>query len=279
MSPASGDAVQPVRTLAATPVPIIQGITKVGETIGIDLGAWDDGVEFAFQWYIDNDAVEGATENTFEVPPAAVDLDVFVEVTGTKTGYNPSLQTSDPVTIEPGTLVNTPVPTITGTLKTGQKLTANEKIWDDGVTFEYQWFASGKAIGGATNKTFTLTAAQLAKTISVKVTGSLEGYVSVTKASASSAKVAAGAITIAPVPEIVGIAKAGKAVSVKTGVWVSGAKLKIVWLLDGKAIKGATGTKLTLAKTAKGHKLSVSVTGTATGYLATTKVSKVVKVG
>jgi hypothetical protein len=66
---------------------------------------------------------------------------------------------------------------------------------------------------------------------------------------------------------------------VKTGVWVSGAKLKIVWLLDGKAIKGATGTKLTLAKTAKGHKLSVSVTGSATGYLSTTKVSKVVKVG
>jgi hypothetical protein len=265
--------------LQSTPVPILQGTFKVGKTIGIDLGAWDDGVEFAFQWYIDNDAVDGATENTFDVPPAAVDLEVYVEVTGSKVGYNPSLQTSDPVTIEPGTLVKTPVPAIAGTAKVGQKLTANEKTWDDGVTFEYQWFAAGKAINGATDKTFALTAAQLGKAITVKVTGSLEGYVSVTKTSAATAKVAVGVMNIASVPLIVGTPKAGKAVTVNTGAWVPGAKLTIVWLLDGKAIKGAKGTSVTLAKTAKGHKLSVSVTGAAAGYISTTKVSKVVKVG
>ena len=265
--------------LLSTPVPILQGTFKVGKTIGIDLGAWDDGVEFAFQWYIDNDAVDGATENTFDVPPAAVDLEVYVEVTGSKVGYNPSVQTSDPVTIEPGTLVKTPVPVIAGTAKVGQTLTANEKTWDDGVTFEYQWFAAGKAINGATEKTFALTAAQLGKAITVKVTGSLEGYVSVTKTSAATAKVAVGVMNIAAVPLIVGTPKAGKAVTVNTGAWVPGAKLTIVWLLDGKAIKGAKGTTVTLAKTAKGHKLSVSVTGAAAGYISTTKVSKVVKVG
>jgi len=60
---------------------------------------------------------------------------------------------------------------------------------------------------------------------------------------------------------------------------VAGAKFTYVWLLDGKAIKGAKAAKLTIAKTAKGHKLSVSVTATAPGFLPLTKVSKVVKVG
>jgi hypothetical protein len=265
--------------MTSTPPPVMTGVLKVGRTLSVTVGDWDESVEFTYQWYIDNDAVEGATDSTFVLPAAAVDLDVFVEVTGSKVGYNPSLQTSEAGTVALGTLTKTPVPTITGTLKVGQKLTAAEKTWNNDVTFEYQWFATGKAINGATKKTFTLTGAQLGKTITVKVTGSLEGYTSVTKSSVATKKIAVGVMTIAAVPKIVGSVKAGKAVTVDTGVWVAGAKLAIVWLLDGKAIKGATGKKLTLSKKAKGKKLSVSVTGTATGYTALKKVSKVVKVG
>jgi hypothetical protein len=265
--------------LTLTPTPEMTGTLKVGKTLTANTGTWDDGVEFSYQWYIDNDAVDGATEETFVLPAAAVDLLVFVEVTGSKLGYNPSVQASEAGTVALGTLVKTPVPTLSGTFKVGQRLTANEKTWDDDVTFEYQWLASGKVIADATEKTFTLTAAQLGKTITVKVTGSLEGYVSVTKASVASAKVAVGAMTVFATPTIVGAVKAGKAVTAAPGVWVAGAKFTYVWLLDGKAIKGAKAAKLTIAKTAKGHKLSVSVTATATGYLPLTKVSKVVKVG
>jgi hypothetical protein len=177
------------------------------------------------------------------------------------------------------TLTTTPVPTISGTVKVGQTLTAVEKNWDAGVAFAYQWYASGAAIAGATGKTFTLAPGQLGKAITVKVTGSREGYTSVSKTSVASAKVAAGTITMFATPTIVGTVAAGKAVTAAPGTWMAGAKFAYVWLLDGKAIAGAKSAKLTIAKTAKGHKLSVSVTATATGYLPLTKVSKVVKVG
>ena len=176
-------------------------------------------------------------------------------------------------------LATTPVPTIGGSVKVGQTLTANTGTWDANVAFAYQWFASGNAIAGATEKTFALTAAELAKTITVRVTGSLDGFESAAKTSAATAKVAAGTITVFATPKIVGTVSGGKTVSVVPGTWAAGAKLAYVWLLDGKAIKNAKAAKLAIAKTAKGHKLSVSVTATLTGFTALTKVSKVVKVG
>ena len=262
-----------------TPTPVITGTFKVGKTLSVTTGKWAAGVEFAYQWYIDNDAVFGATDSTFELPAAAADLNVYVEVTGSLLGYNTSVQASDSDTVQPGTLKATAAPTITGTAKVGQRLTAVEHTWDSGVSFEYQWFAAAKAISGATSKTFKLTGAEFGKAITVKVTGSLLGYTSVTKASTATAKVALGDLSVAAVPQIVGSVKVGKSVSVNCGVWGEGAKFKIVWLLDGKPIKNATATKLKIDKKAKGHKLAVSVTGTAAGYSPLTKKSKAVKVG
>jgi hypothetical protein len=261
-----------------TPVPVMKGTFKVGKTLTVTTGLWMPGVQLSYQWFIDNDAVFGATNATFELPGAAVDLDVYVEVTGTLDGYNPSVQQSEAATVSAGALKKTATPTITGTAKVGQKLTAVEHVWDQGVTFEYQWLASGKPIVGATDKTFVLTGAQLAKNISVKITGSLLGYISVAKTSVGTAKVALGEMKLSPVPLIVGKATAGKSVSVNCGAWVLGTTFKIVWLLDGKPIKKATGLSLKLDKKAKGHKLSVSVTGSAVGYKPVTRASKVVKV-
>ena len=73
-------------------------------------------------------------------------------------------------------LTATPKPTITGSTVVGKKLTAKPGTWKpSSVTLTYQWLRNGKAIKGATKKTYTLTKADGGKKVSVKVTGKKKG--------------------------------------------------------------------------------------------------------
>lgn len=107
----------------------------------------------------------------------------------------------DPLHVAPETVVirdfsyaplatlTAPTPTISGTLRTGNTLTANPGTWTTGTTLKYQWYRSGAAISGATAKTYTLAAIDAADTIKVRVTGSKTGYTTVSKYSAATAPV------------------------------------------------------------------------------------------
>lgn len=80
------------------------------------------------------------------------------------------------VVVNPTVAGNPPVltvaPAITGTAEVSETLTTDNGTFtgDATITYAYQWFAGGVAIAGATASTFDLTAAQLGKVITVRVT-------------------------------------------------------------------------------------------------------------
>jgi len=85
---------------------------------------------------------------------------------------------------------STPTPTISGTAKVGRTLTAKPGTWKpSGVKLSYQWYRSGSKISGATKSSYKLTSKDKSKKITVKVTGTKSGYLSVTKTSKSTAAV------------------------------------------------------------------------------------------
>ncbi len=80
-----------------------------------------------------------------------------------------------------------PTPTITGLaghLKAGQRLTASPGTWTAGTALSYQWYRSGSAIPGAAARTYTVSKADRQSTLTVRVTGTLPGYETVSKSSA-----------------------------------------------------------------------------------------------
>ena len=91
--------------------------------------------------------------------------------------------------------------------------------------------------------------------------------------------VAPGAFTAAPVPTVSGTATVGSKLTAAPGTWLpSGVKLSYQWLRDGVAISGATGSSYTLVAADAGASITVSVTGSLSGYVSTSKTSKAVSV-
>ena len=77
------------------------------------------------------------------------------------------------------------------------------------MALSYQWYRAGAKIAKATKPVYTLKAADKGKKITVKVTGRKSGYITVSKTSVATGKVAAGTLTSVK-PKITGTVKMGK---------------------------------------------------------------------
>ncbi|MFT4220932.1 MAG: hypothetical protein QM611_10485 [Microbacterium sp.] len=86
------------------------------------------------------------------------------------------------VSLAPHTLTAA-TPRVSGKPRVGSKLTALRGHWTAGTTISYRWFVGGKAVSGATKKTFTPRAAHKGKKVKVRVTGKKPGYTTVVKTS------------------------------------------------------------------------------------------------
>ncbi|WP_435747000.1 sunset domain-containing protein [Microbacterium sp. PMB16] len=173
-----------LRPLAA-PVPVIIGVTTVGQTLKVKTGTWTAGTRLSYQWYIDGVAVAKATGAAYKIPASATRKTITVVVKGTKTGYASASKRSKATAAVKG-ILSAPVPTIAGSTVVGSRLTARPGTWTAGTTLRYQWYANGKAIKGATASSLVLAAGVVKARITVKVTGSKSGYITAARTSAKS---------------------------------------------------------------------------------------------
>ncbi|MFC0422129.1 hypothetical protein ACFFHP_16515, partial [Glutamicibacter ardleyensis] len=265
----------PLMSLTETPVPQISGTAKVGSTLNANTGTWaPSGAAFKYQWERNGVSIEGATKPTYTLAITDAGQKITVTVTGSKSGYKSVSKTSAATAIPLMSLTGTPVPKVSGTAKVGSTLKANAGTWKPAtVTLKYQWKRDGKTITGATKTSYKLVAADAGKKITVTITGSKSGYKSVSKTSAATA-IPLMSLTGTPVPKVSGTAKVGSTLKANAGTWKPATvTLKYQWKRDGKTITGATKTSYKLAKSDKGRKVTVTTTGSKSGYKSVSKTS------
>lgn len=157
----------------------ITGTGKVGTDLSVEPVNWDlSGVTTTYQWFVGTTKVSGATSELYRVQAKDLGKDIYVQVTGTKPGYNAGTAKSNVIRAITGdAVVVISNPTITGTRSVGYTLTASPGTWatDTTPTYSYQWLRGGSAISGATRSTYTLVTADAAKQISVRVTARVTG--------------------------------------------------------------------------------------------------------
>ena len=172
-------------------------------------------------------------------------------------------------------------PVVSGTPQQGDMLSTTNGTWTNGPTqFSYQWedctsaaASSCTNISGATGSTYTLTATDVGKFVTVVVTASNASESS----GAATGAPAIGPVTVPPppaptnttAPTITGTPDVGDTVSCNPGTWTGSPTFSYTWELDGTVIPGATTSTYTIPTTAAGGKLTCVVSATNTGGSAT----------
>jgi len=250
-------------------VPTITGATKVGSTLTATRGAWTPGATFAYAWLRNGKPISGATGASYVLTATDLATQIQVKVTGSKTGFAKLAKTSvKTAKVAAGTLSVDDV-WITGDLTVGETLTANVEDWAP-VTpkVSYQWYANSKAIAKATKSTYVIPGTLADKAISVRVTGTLKGYTTV---SASD-----GGITFVERAQlqlddyyVAGIPAVGKTLTIARSnetTQTPSVTFEYQWMRNNEPIAGATKSTYKATKGDVGSYVYARIYASRTGY-------------
>ena len=262
----------------ATGAPTITGTAQVGETLTANTTdiADSDGLTsatFAYQWLADDADIADATGSIYTLVAADAGKAIKVQVSFTDDAGNAeTLNSGATAAVIAANTTATGAPTITGTARVGETLTANTTdIADsDGLTsatFAYQWLADDTDISGATTSSYTLVAADAGKAIRVQVSFTDDAGNAETLTSAATAAVIAANTTATGVPTITGTARVGETLTANTtdiadSDGLTSATFAYQWLADDTDISGATTSSYTLVATNAGKAIKVQVSFT-----------------
>jgi hypothetical protein len=179
--------------------PTISGTAKVGATLTAvaHFTPAADSSSLTYAW-TDGGTIVGHN-STYVVQADDLGFPLKVTVTGSKAGYvgaddeTATLTSTSSATkkVVKGTITTHAV-IVTGDRNVNATLNADASGWaPEGVELTYKWLRDGKAITGATSSVYQQQAADKGHKIDVKVTGTLEGYTTATKTTATKTKTAA----------------------------------------------------------------------------------------
>jgi len=279
--------------------PSLSGVPDVHQVLTANPGAWaGTNIEIRYQWEScdptggECTGIEGATGPEYDLAESdlATTLRVRIGVHGAAGSITDVSPTTPPVGAA-GALASSSPPTITGTLRSGQTLSASPGDWSENkgaVSYAYQWQTCDLVgqhcadIEGATSATYTPTAGNAGATLRVLVSASDERG-SLSRPSPATQPVAAsGAPTISAPPVISGTALEGQTLTATTGSWTGEGPIAYAYQWERcaasgqcTAIAGATASSYALAAgdVESTLRVLVSATGpsaTSTGVSAAT---------
>ncbi|MEA2133751.1 MAG: large repetitive protein [Solirubrobacteraceae bacterium] len=282
----------PSALVAAAPpaisiAPAVLGTAVDGQTVTADPGIWSGTppVGYEYQWLrCDLDGtncsdIPGAVAQDYLLTGADTGHGIRVEVTATNAAGTATA--SSPVaSVDAAAPQSTTAPSVSGTLRDGQTVTADPGVWSGTgpITYEYQWLhcdATGQTcalIGGATEQTYTLGGSDVGGQVRVSVVATNAGGT----AQASSPAGPAAAIVAADPPQstsdpvVTGTATDGATLTAGNGGWTGTGPLVYTYQWqhcadDGTAcadIAGATAATYTLASADVAGSVRVEVTAT-----------------
>ena len=225
--------------------PPITGDPRLGGTLTCGPGTWDQPATFTTQWVRDNQDLTGETATTHTVTAADVGRNLRCDVRATNAD-GASTRASSITYVPPAPSALTP-PRITGDLRLGRTLSCSRGTWnDDGVpTYPTttQWLRSNDPIAGQTGDTYTITPADMGRTIGCRV--SVLGL-----ASSNATALSPTAPAIRSLPAVTGDPRLGGTLTCSRGVWddegITPYPVTKQWLRGSAEILGATGDEYTV---------------------------------
>ena len=251
------------------PVPTVAGTPTVGSTLSAKAGTWSPSdVALKYQWLRDGFIIAGATRSSYTLTTDDVGHAMTISITGSKSGFASRTASSEPTAKVTGVVqpkeITPGTPTIRDVeqMMVGDWLTADPGVWGpDGVELGYQWYRGDHAVSTATTRRYKLSAADLGKQLTVKVTGRKSGLSSVTATSDPTAKVVKRGISSPAAPTISGEVRTGQWLTGDPGEWgPDGVALSYQWFRGDHAVSTGTTTRYKVSSADLGKRLTFTVT-------------------
>lgn len=266
--------------LTAQPFSIVGD--SFGQTLTVDNNSpWDlPESEFA-NWEVTSRWTSGSTQYpvsaTFTPSKYAIGQTLSVQITATSPLYGTFYATA----ILPGGVKKASAPQISGDaslewageLLPGAVLRPTAYVVDasaDTTTLQWQRSSDGSNwsnIPGATAKKYTVALEDSKLALRLVITAEKEDHFSAVYETQAVTVLEGDVIRLLGVPVLSGDARVGSALTTTTGAWSRGVKPTIQWLLNGRAIPGATEATYVPFAIHAGDEISVRVTGKQAGKL------------
>lgn len=171
----------------------------------------------------------------------------------------------------------TPTPSVSGTVAVGATVRVSAGVWGPSpVTLTHQWLRGGAAIPGATGASYTISAADAGRSLSVRTTATKAGYTTAVRT--STARAVPRVLTAPARVTITGTAAVGSTLTAVPGTWgPAGVTVGYQWLRNGTPISGATARTHRVVGADIGTTVSVRVTGRKSGYTTFARTSSGVR--
>lgn len=162
-----------------TEPPSVVGEPVYGEVLTAVEGSWTpDGVTFTYQWLRDGARVAGATSRRYRLVQGDLGHRMSVRVIAHDAdGHRDNALTPATRRVARRPMTNTARPAVEGVQRFGRTVSATAGRWSTAPdTVRYQWLRDGRAIRGATRRTYTFAPADVGTRVRVQVTAYATGY-------------------------------------------------------------------------------------------------------
>ena len=237
------------------------GAVEIGSTATGVISGLTGGEAIQHGWTLDGAPISGATSDSYVVQTAD-DLGLL--------RYAPTVDglplQSPGYPVRHAAAINTIAPAIAGTFGLGDVLTVSDGTWTGAVggSFSYQWRRNDADIPGASAKTYSITTADDAATLTCVVSYTNSGGTVAAAASNSVTVTDFTAPALGGVPTISGTETVGSTLTAGpapvTGTPTPARSWQ--WLRSGAPVSGATGASYVLQSADEGQNLSVRQTET-----------------
>jgi len=282
----------PLETQFATK-PFISGTRTIGSILVARTTFAEQPDSISYDWAIGEEHTGGFFGNILPLFASddIVGKRVSVTITALKAGYAP-LVISSGQSVAISRAKFTPSVSVSGDRNVGRTLYAGVSLshysFFSSPDINFQWYRGSSKIEGATSSNYTQTDQDLKKKIWARVTASGDGFVTQSDSSSKSIVTKPRQIEYTSGVNVSWADESnvtvGSVATVDVGDWLDytpdrealvspGIGLKIQWLVDGKAVKGATGETFTVPASAATKYVSVRVTGTQSGRETTVRTS------
>ncbi len=263
-------------------LPAVKGTPADGKKMKVSKGGWGGlkPLSYSYAWQRCNASgtecapIEGATSLTYIASSQDVGHTLRGVVTATNADGSASAASSPSAEIGASSPKKKQNPTVSGTARDGQPLSAADGLWKGTrpMTFTYQWqyCRSGPctAITGATDASYRPATDQLGGKIRVLVTATNSSGSS-TAASKKSAKILPGPPVNVTAPAVSGVPVVEQTLSAEPGAWAGTGPFAYTYQWRGcnplgecENISGATGPSYTVGPLQLANSIEVAVTAT-----------------